>query len=361
MPPKATSVAAFRCNLDSRNAARIPDLDDVPGGDGKVARPFSYTGAADVFASGTAVSGASVMDAFGGSMLNSYDWNDAFIVYDGEGNPHTMNVVLRKALDRPADPNGTPPTSAESEWDWYAYYTDENGNVANQYGEGAGTLVFGDNGQLKRTYTYEPTLATSGTPPTFNWSPVEKIVGLAADSDKPTGRVATNFGSGSGAITLDFLGSDLAKQLGLADSGPMGGVTSFGSDYTTKLKAQDGYPSGVLNSWSVDSRGVITGAYSNGQSRPIAQLALAMFMNPQGLDKVGQTCFDVSANSGEPRIVAPMEAGAGKIEGMTIEMSNVDLSEEFVNLIRSQRGLQANTRAVTTSDQMLEVLINLKR
>jgi flagellar hook protein FlgE len=118
---------------------------------------------------------------------------------------------------------------------------------------------------------------------------------------------------------------------------------------------------GVLNDWSVGGTGVIMGVYSNGRSLPIAQVALAMFANPQGLNKVGETCFAESANSGLAQIGSPQTNGAGSIQGNTIEMSNVDLSEEFVNLIRAQRGFQANTRVVTTSDQVLEELINMKR
>jgi flagellar hook protein FlgE len=159
----------------------------------------------------------------------------------------------------------------------------------------------------------------------------------------------------------DFLGGDFAKSQGLPEGGPMNGVTNFASSFTTKMKEQDGYPEGALLDWSVSGYGVINGIYSNAQSRPIAQVALARFTNPQGLEQVGTACFAETPNSGRLRVMTPGEGGAGLIQGQTVEMSNVDLAEEFVNLIRSQRGMQANTRAVTTSDQILEVLINLKR
>ena len=92
-------------------------------------------------------------------------------------------------------------------------------------------------------------------------------------------------------------------------------MTGFGSPSTTKLEWQDGYSQGVLNYWSASGSGVITGTYTNGQSRPIAQVALAMFMNPQGLVKVGKTCFEESSNSGQVKITAPGENGAGTIKG----------------------------------------------
>jgi flagellar hook protein FlgE len=118
---------------------------------------------------------------------------------------------------------------------------------------------------------------------------------------------------------------------------------------------------GTLDNFSVGGDGIVTGSYSNGKTLPIAQVALAMFANAQGLQKVGETCFAETANSGMAIIDAPMVGGAGSIKGSTVEMSNVDLSEEFVSLIRAQRGFQANSRVVTTSDQVLEELINLKR
>jgi flagellar hook-basal body protein len=317
------------------------------------------------------------IEAFGQSIIKSRDWEDKFTVYDSLGNPHTMNVVFRKVMDRPADPTATPPVGAESEWDWYAYYTDSKGNVQPQYGQGAGTLVFGDDGLLKRTYYYEPTPAIPIPNDTkkYNWSVVEKIIGDPLDESKVTGKVVADFNmsgaqgsviSGSPAtyssnlITLDFLGSDYAKTLGLS-SEPIDGVTSYGSPSTTKLRAQDGYEMGVLNDWSIGADGIITGAYSNGRNLSIAQVALAMFANPQGLSKVGETCFAETINSGIAQVGAPQTNGAGSVQGNTIEMSNVDLSEEFVSLIRAQRGFQANTRVVTTSDQVLEELINMKR
>ncbi|MCL2684525.1 MAG: flagellar hook-basal body complex protein, partial [Synergistaceae bacterium] len=137
--------------------------------------------------------------------------------------------------------------------------------------------------------------------------------------------------------------------------------TSFGSPFSTKMRAQDGYAMGVLENWMVSADGTIMGSYNNGRVLPISQLALAMFANPQGLSQMGETCFTETINSGLAQIGNPMTNGAGSIMGNTIELSNVDLSEEFVNLIRAQRGFQASTRVVTTSDQVLEELINMKR
>jgi len=351
MPQKATTVAAFKCNLYSGTGARIPDLNNIPGGTGKVRRPFEYSGAGDISASASSRSSQAEMDAFGKDMMKSHDWKDNFVVYDAAGNPHVMNVVFRKVFDRPADTASTPPRPAESEWDWYAYYTNERGEVMPQYGQGGGTMVFGDGGALKKTYTFNPA---------GGWGVIEKIIS-STDDGKPTGLVGANFSTAGAPIRLDFLGSDYAAAEGLPFKGVLDGVTNFGSFSTTRMKGQDGYASGTLQNWSVNDYGVITGEYSNGKTRPIAQIALARFINPQGLTQVGKTCFAESENSGRVRMMAPGQGGAGYVKGLAVEMSNVDLSEEFVNLIRSQRGLQANTRVVTTSDRILETLINLKR
>ncbi len=350
---------------------------------------LSPTGALDASGNPITVTTQDTIDSFAESIIKKHDHSTKMDVFDSLGNAYTLEVVFRKVLERPADPNANPPTSAEAEWDWYAYYVDAAGNPLEQYGEGAGTMVFGDDGLLKRTYYYEPTPATpdpnatTTSQPVYNWSVVEKIIDTndprydAAKHDGlPTGKVVADFnvsgaqGSVTGTspnlsyssnmITLDFLGDAISKVLG-QDKEPIDGVTQYGSPTTTKGYYQDGYTMGELNNFEVGGDGIITGVYSNGQLLPIAQLALAMFANPQGLTKVGDTCFSASSNSGIAQIGPPGTGGAGVIEGSTIEMSNVDLSEEFVNLIRAQRGFQANTRVVTTSDQVLEELINMKR
>ena len=324
------------------------------------------------------------IEAFGKSMIQAHDYEDKFTVYDSKGNPYTMVVTFRKVMDRPAEPSI--PVAAESEWDWYAYYTDSSGKVMAHFGQGAGTMVFGDDGLLKRTYTYEPVppkpdpngTSVPSTPARYaEWHVVEKFCdpsddGYESTAHLPTGYVVADFnlagaqGSVVGSdyesnmIRLDFLGNEYAQTLNLTAE-RIDGVTSFGGQSTTKMKGQDVYAMGELQTWSVGGDGVIVGSYSNGRVLPIAQLALAMFANAQGLDQVGETCFAETINSGIAQIGEPLTGGAGSIVGNTIEMSNVDLSEEFVNLIRAQRGFQANTRVITTSDQVLEELIHLKR
>jgi flagellar hook protein FlgE len=117
----------------------------------------------------------------------------------------------------------------------------------------------------------------------------------------------------------------------------------------------------LLTSYSIGADGVITGVYANGDKRKLFQIALANFANPAGLEKAGDTTFKESTNSGTPDIGAPGSGRLGKLMGGSLEMSNVDLAQEFTNLIIAQRGFQATARVITTSDQVLEELVNIKR
>lgn len=122
-----------------------------------------------------------------------------------------------------------------------------------------------------------------------------------------------------------------------------------------------GYKQGGLLDFAVDSNGVITGYFSNGQMRPIGQIALANFKNPAGLEKTGANLYRTSPNSGEPMIGYPGTGGRGALNPGALEMSNTDLSREFTNMITTQRGFQANSRIITTSDEMLQEVVNMKR
>ncbi|MET3505035.1 flagellar basal body rod protein FlgG [Halalkalibacter oceani] len=117
-----------------------------------------------------------------------------------------------------------------------------------------------------------------------------------------------------------------------------------------------------IESFSIGADGSINIINSDGELEDIdAQIALAKFSNSEGLQKAGNNLYTVSANSGDPRYYAPGTNGAGELVAGTLEMSNVDLSEEFTEMIVAQRGFQANTRIITTSDEILQELVNLKR
>lgn len=150
-------------------------------------------------------------------------------------------------------------------------------------------------------------------------------------------------------------------RLDMGTSGLIEGVTQFSSPATTKAVEQDGFSMGYMESYSIDNSGIVTGVYSNGTKQVVGQIAMAVFNNPQGLLANGENLFEVSNNSGIANTGTANTQGRGKIVAGTLEMSNVDLSDQFTDMIITQRGFQANSRTITTCDQMLQELINLKR
>jgi len=124
---------------------------------------------------------------------------------------------------------------------------------------------------------------------------------------------------------------------------------------------QDGYTSGEMNDFGIDKEGKIIGVFSNGKQQHVATVAMASFVNVSGLQKVGNNEYVSTWNSGDAQIGMAGTGGKGYISTYSLEMSNVDLANEFTDMIIAQRGFQANSRIITTADQMLEELVNLKR
>ncbi|MBM7807447.1 flagellar hook protein FlgE [Geodermatophilus bullaregiensis] len=141
----------------------------------------------------------------------------------------------------------------------------------------------------------------------------------------------------------------------------LNGMTEFGGKTSLTPDDVDGNAMGTLQSISLSGDGTIMGVYSNSLREPIGKLALATFANPSGLSKAGNTSFRVGDNSGQPVIGEAGSGGRGSLTAGALEMSNVDLAEEFTGLIVAQRGFQANSRVITSSDEILQDLVNLKR
>jgi flagellar hook protein FlgE len=139
------------------------------------------------------------------------------------------------------------------------------------------------------------------------------------------------------------------------------GTTQYGSNSQVFRQIQDGYSGGTLTNFSVDESGTISGSYSNGVTKPLAKVALARFENNEGLFKLGQNRFKEAVLSGAPLIGEADQGGRGVIQTKTLEQSNVDIASEFVDMIRTQRNFQANAKTVTTSDELLQDVIALKR
>lgn len=166
-------------------------------------------------------------------------------------------------------------------------------------------------------------------------------------------------------VSFTYTGTDgevnQTINLTMGEVGLFNGITQFESPSTTKAIEQDGYTMGMLEGFSFDDSGQITGVFTNGNRKTLGQVALAKFANAGGLEKAGDTLFVESNNSGAANIGVAAAEGRGSIKAGTLEMSNVDLSEQFTDMIVTQRGFQANARTITTADQLLQEVIALKR
>ncbi|WP_025209474.1 flagellar hook protein FlgE [Hippea sp. KM1] len=188
--------------------------------------------------------------------------------------------------------------------------------------------------------------------------------GLSTSTTSPTVDVSLNNGAQPTQLLINLWNTDSGQYEG----NQFTGLTQFAMDSDTSFQTQDGSTSGLLKKVYVDQNGSIIGTYSNGKSYSIAKLAISKFMNPQGLKRVGKTLFRITPNADSGDVLSSNgfigvanEGGRGSVLSKHLESSNVDLGEAFVNLIEFQRGFEANSKGVTTADQMLQVAIQLKR
>jgi flagellar hook protein FlgE len=205
------------------------------------------------------------------------------------------------------------------------------------------------------TFTYDP--ATAPNPWKVAATDAANVsLGTQALAFSGTGNLTTPAAPGTFAITGGALGA-LSVKVGLQAPGTP--LVSFGGTPSATAISQDGAPSGTLQSFSVASSGTVSGVFSNGQSEVLGQVALADFNNPMGLDHVGGSLYRTTANSGIAQVGVSGTGARGLISSGTVEMSNVDLAAQFTQLIVAQRGFEANTKVIHTSDTILQDLINL--
>jgi flagellar hook protein FlgE len=221
------------------------------------------------------------------------------MVYDSQGGMHIMDVSFTK--------------QADNEWEWEINLVAEDGTLIEA--GSTGTIEFDGYGNVIST-------TAIGGPVVFDdFTTVEDL-----------------------SITLDF--SNMTQVVG---------------ENNALVRYQDGFPVGELESFVIGKTGIVSGIYTNGLVVGLGQIALAGFPNPEGLMKASSNMYQVSSNSGQPRIGGPGQEGRGMIETATLEMSNVDLSNEFTEMITTTRAFQANSRVITTSDDLLQEVVNLKR
>ncbi|MBI5056940.1 MAG: flagellar hook protein FlgE [Nitrospirae bacterium] len=246
------------------------------------------------------------------------NFSSSITVYDSLGNGHVVDVYFRKSVE----------AATGNSWQWFAVVNGADSASGTTEIQANGTLGFDTNGALdtESAITY------------------------------PTGGFDFNGGAAANqTIAFDF-GDSITTDGGTGD-----GTTQFGSLSSTVFQNQDGYSSGSLRSITISQDGVMTGIFTNGQTRGVGQVALAKFLAPTELTKMGKNLYAESTDSGQPVISTPGSSGTGQVMSNTLELSNVDLAEEFVKMIISQRGFQANSRIVSTSDELMQELVNLKR
>jgi flagellar hook protein FlgE len=300
-PARATANVNFACNLDKR----IPQIPENP--------------TAAQSAAGT--------------------WRTAIDIYDSFGERHTLQVEFTRVPDTNntwnatvvVDPQSDPPTNA-------AIGLGEEAPAVG--GPAVFTLTFDNNGLLLSAEDGAGNETGGGG---------ELIMNVAYD-------VLSSTPGDDGAPV---------RQLFTLNMGEVGGytraITQYAEQSSTKVVEQDGYGMGYLDNFKIDQSGIITGVFSNGTNRVLGQVALASFTNQGGLEKAGENTFVQSTNSGLANIGPARVAGKGKIIAGTLEMSNVDLADQFVDMIVTQRGFQANSRTIQTADQLLQELLTLKR
>lgn len=170
-------------------------------------------------------------------------------------------------------------------------------------------------------------------------------------------------GGGTNALTFAWNGISATQsvQINLGTSGQFDGVAQLGNATTVAAVDQDGFAAGTLLNVGFDTNGRLVGFYSNGQSQTLDTLRISMFSNEAGLVRAGDTLFTESPNSDDAIATVANAAGAGSVRAGQLENSNVDIAREFVNLIEAQRGFQANSRVITTTDEILAELMNIVR
>ncbi|HHX01861.1 MAG TPA: flagellar hook protein FlgE [Firmicutes bacterium] len=183
--------------------------------------------------------------------------------------------------------------------------------------------------------------------------PADRLIEFNDDGIIVTGK--------KGTVTIPHTLLPLVKNTNLKFTLDFSGVKQYADETSVVVLRQNGLPPGELDGVSIDRSGVLIGSYSNGLIKELGQIALARFENPPGLLKVGDTMFSESVSSGNAVIKSANTSGLGAVMSNSLEMSNVDLSNEFTEMIITQRGFQANSRIITSADEMLQELVNLKR
>ncbi|MDR2247070.1 MAG: flagellar hook protein FlgE [Treponema sp.] len=298
---RATTSVNFACNLDKRT-------------------PFIPEGASQ----------ADVMRA---------TWTTEMKVFDSFGDAHILRVQFTRVPE------------TQNSWTATVVVDPENPDPTNTaVGLGGAAPAAGDPNAFTVNFSNLGNLV-SVVDAAGNASPGEGDVVMRVAFDVQTAAPGED-----GAPVRQEFDLNLGTVGGLVNS-----ITQYAESSSTKAIVQDGYTMGYLDSFKIDQSGIITGIFTNDTTRVLGQVALASFSNQGGLEKSGDNNYVVSTNSGFANIGPSQIAGKGKIISGTLEMSNVDMAEQFTDMIVTQRGFQANSRTIQTADQLLQELLTLKR
>ncbi|MGB9667931.1 MAG: flagellar hook protein FlgE [Thermosulfidibacteraceae bacterium] len=316
-------------------------------------------------------------------------------IYDKTGQAHTLKITFMKLQGEDYDDSGdffdNPNDNAATTKNSWLFYTELDDKLLEVDGS-TGRVDFGPDGIPRITYYYAHFNYTTSTGATidigaFGNAGVRSGLPLCGSGRCPNNLVADIDGDGKIRIlssgvtfsiaTLNDIGAALGIHVensdffkGLFDNpiyinvfDNLGNLllTGQGGDSRTYYVDQNGYPAGDLSSLEIDDNGIVNAYYTNGKVISKYRLVLAGFNNEQGLKRMGGNLFSKTSASGNPFYGTPSEAGLGTLRSGTLEMSNVDIAEEFTKMIIAQRAFQANARVITTSDEMLQEVIALKR
>ena len=361
-PPNPTSNVAVTLNLDSGTLV-APSPASQQNGTGIVPATVLKTGSVFAISDGTnAFSYTTLAGDTLSNVISAINTNPNFTA-SLNGNSLVINAVNGKAVTFTANTLTDAATSAAAE----AFAASGNSATGTFSTSVAINDALGASHVL--TFTFSKTAANA-----WKYSVTIPAADVGAAGVPVVLKTGTMQFNGSGQLT-----SPVANVAGISVNGFADGASNLtfnwqiydpnGSPLLTQVAGtsaasstlQNGYPSGTLSSYNIDSTGTIEGIFSNGQTVAVAQIALATFSNVQGLLRNGSNEFLPSLSSGAANIGVPGAAGRGTLTGGALELSNADIATEFSKLILAERGYQANARTVTTFDQVTQDAINLKQ
>ena len=271
--------------------------------------------------------------------------------YDSQGNKYVMNIQFTK--DDTFQPN---PPNENSSWNISLPSVNLPGQAPPAPGQPGTHYEITVNGTDK---VYLPVGNLNFVQSSLKFSVDGKLTTVTGGNG--TGFDLTNINLG-GLVKADGTAAGITGETLASINVDFAKVTQFNSKANVTSEAKDGNTAGSMTGYSIDANGIIRGTYSNGQTKLLAQIPLANFKNPAGLEKAGSNLYKETGNSSEfDGIGVEASALGSKLQGGALEMSNVDLSYEFSEMITTQRGFQANSRIITTSDEMIQELVNMKR